>query len=533
MTRPWLAALLLACCLPLQAAPQTGARDASRAAFLNHQPGQPTISDETFRLAREVQEGCELPCSSPDEAAAYLKKVEAAAAQLGLSAADTAKAKELYAPQGVPRKKATSPGPSFLKGRRSPLPEGTAARVEVKLRGIAASLGLTRLLAADLAPVERAARMGAARLDAPPLSGSRSPPPKGASTPGVPVLTTAPLQPAQVDGRLREVFNAEVRKYPTGRKLLDSMRNPPPVVLEKLDSYDTIAQHSRKAGKEKIALNTLVLADSVRSLDPGAAKAGDLTDPAALRRYLAGHPDLMPGLARVFDTWYVHEMTHAAQYRSGGTGAFNDWKNGWVDILNRMKYPIEKEWDAFGTQNRYFHEKAQADPSVLRMNGPFPGTVVEYTDYIDNLAKYRRDKVSLYQGEVDTIDKLRLHGQKEKDYYAAALAQEQREWPKRSAEGFILMARNWDAQNVPTMGLPGLKTAYDRALAGKFLDELRPDLTAVLKEALSSVEARLAKAEANHKPWIIGEPSSSLIKSLSAELKVPLPPRVARALGPK
>jgi hypothetical protein len=271
----------------------------------------------------------------------------------------------------------------------------------------------------------------------------------------------------------------------------------------------------------------------VRSLDPGAAKAGDLTDPATMRRYLAAHQELMPRLAQIFDTWYVHEMTHAAQYRRDGTGAFNDWKSGWVDILNGMKYPIEKEWEAFGTQNRYFHEKAQADPSVLRMNGPFPGTVIEYTDYIDNLTKYRRDKVSLYQGDVATLDKLRLHNQKEKDYYQAALAQEQEEWPKRSAEGFILVARNWDAQNVPTMGLPGLKTAYDRAVAGKFLDDLRPDLVATFKESLAGVEARLAKAEADQKPWTIGEQSAMLIKSLSADLKVALPPRVAKALSQK
>jgi len=330
---------------------------------------------------------------------------------------------------------------------------------------------------------------------------------------------------------LGKSFNADIAKYPTGAAVLRAVGQPPELVIKKMASHGTTAVHSGKGSHEQIAINADLVADIVRRLDPGAAKVSDLANPAELRRYLAAHPALLPKVADAMDASYVHEMTHAAQYRRNGTGWLNDWKSGWVDIFNRGKYPVEMEWDAFGTQNRFFHEKAKADPSVLRLNGPFPDDVMEYTDYIDNLTKYRRDKIALYQGEVDTLDKLRLHSREEKGYYQAALAREQKQWPRRSVEGFTLMARGYNSQNLPTMGLPSLRAAIDRAAQGKFLEDMRPDLTAAFKEALSGIEARLAKAEADQKPWTIGGLSITLIKSLSADLKAPLPPRVAKAVS--
>ena len=521
MTRPWLVVLCLACCLPVQAA--DAPRDAEQRQFLSHQPGQALLAGPGFALAREVQEGCPEPCAAPAEIAAYLKKVGAAGSGLGLDPGQQAEARKHYAPDGVPRRKLAAAAASRAVPRLRP---GLGAQLDATTHRWAEALGLTRWMSADGATLDARTPAGA-RPPAP------APRPAAAKGPGVPVLRAAPLDPAQVDRKFNEALNSEVARYPTGSRLLGGMKSPPRVTLEKLDSPDTIAQHTRRLGRERIAINTMRAADVLRGLDAGSAKAGDLADPAVLRGYLAEHPALIPKLAQAFDTWYVHELTHAAQYRLLGTGLINDTVNGWIDILNGKKYPVEKEWDAFGTQNRYFGEKAKADPSVLRMNGPFPSTVLDYTDYIENLTKYRKNILSTYQGDVDTLDKLRLHGRSEKSYYQAALAQEQAEWPRRSAEGHILVSRSWTSQDVPTMGLTDLKTACDLASGGKFLETLRPDLTAAFQAALAAIEARLAKSEAEKKPWTLGEMNITLIKQIAAVLKVSLPPRVAKAVAKK
>lgn len=94
-------------------------RAAAKAHFLAHAPGSPTIESAAslpaagaaeladlrmiLQSAREIQLGCVLPCSRPEDALVYIGKVELVAQELGLNMKEAAAAIRLYAPEGKPR----------------------------------------------------------------------------------------------------------------------------------------------------------------------------------------------------------------------------------------------------------------------------------------------------------------------------------------------------------------------------------------------------------------------------------------------
>ena len=115
-------------------------RAATKANFMTHAAGSPTV-DSAARLpaaggedlaelrallqsAREIQLGCVLPCSRPEDALVYIGKVELVGKGLGLSAQETAAAIRLYAPEGEPRLRPAGypqgeipPGDRLIEGR--------------------------------------------------------------------------------------------------------------------------------------------------------------------------------------------------------------------------------------------------------------------------------------------------------------------------------------------------------------------------------------------------------------------------------
>lgn len=117
-----------------------GVRAAAKAEFMKHASGSPTV-DFAARLpaegdanlaelrsvlqsAREIQIGCVLPCSRPEDALVYIGKVEEVGKGLGLNARESAAAVRLYAPEGKPRLRPASypqgaipPGDLLIEGR--------------------------------------------------------------------------------------------------------------------------------------------------------------------------------------------------------------------------------------------------------------------------------------------------------------------------------------------------------------------------------------------------------------------------------
>ncbi|MCX5797762.1 MAG: hypothetical protein NTY77_19910 [Elusimicrobia bacterium] len=112
-----------------KASPQALARARTQAQTLytTHEPGQKTLDQAvsvpapaagdaqaaqaygtlkaSLASARDVQEGCALPCASPAEILVYREKARLVGSQLGLDAAGLAKVNQRYLPQGKPRLK--------------------------------------------------------------------------------------------------------------------------------------------------------------------------------------------------------------------------------------------------------------------------------------------------------------------------------------------------------------------------------------------------------------------------------------------
>lgn len=92
--------------------------------FRSHQPGQayadqaagqvPGAGEAVERLrrllgdAREVQEGCALPCADAAETRLYIEKIRVVAKEWGLPEAEAKAVESLYAPAGVPRKRSVA-----------------------------------------------------------------------------------------------------------------------------------------------------------------------------------------------------------------------------------------------------------------------------------------------------------------------------------------------------------------------------------------------------------------------------------------
>lgn len=177
---PPLSALLLSLPALAGAGPLDEVKTKAQAHYLAHEHGAPTI-DAIVKLppgggaeaqelelylaaAREVQLGCVLPCSSPEDIAVFRSKAELVAVKLGLDAAGSVRALDRYVPRGRPRLRAPgAPGPSgadkLIEGKvletllRSQMDPKAREALGRKAVAYAEALGRTSLVTADGAGV--------------------------------------------------------------------------------------------------------------------------------------------------------------------------------------------------------------------------------------------------------------------------------------------------------------------------------------------------------------------------------------------
>ncbi len=484
----------------LAAEPDARATDLAfaRASFKTHLPGNRYIDtivsipglEEVLKTARAVQEGCTTPCDQE----AYLQSIERVCGGFHLPGADCALAQENYAPQGIPRAKSMPlPASPAIKTPKPSEPAPLDAKLMDKAVAIAAALGSSQ-------------------------RNIRAAPP--------------PIKDAVVVDKVLEMMVlTKILQYPAGKALMGQVKDPPPLVLRELPSTtDNTMQHQGRGRREKITMNSQEIADMIQTIDPGAVRIGAILRlPQVLRSYLSRHPELIITIAGQIDTTGAHEMKHAAQYRQRGTDWFHNWKDQFLRFINHDRYPIEREWEAYRIQNHYFQQKAKADIRVLDIETPYRTPLFRYLAYIDDLVSYRQIIASEYNDKAAPAAKLRWYGS-EAAYYKEKLAQEDQEWPRFSTQGLILMGRSFLARKHPVTALAYVQKAYDRSSRYHLLETSRPELVAACKEILDALEASMAAADADQKPFHLDKNPLALIEKLHAELKVPLPSHIAAKL---
>ncbi|MBI5209944.1 MAG: hypothetical protein HY927_08230 [Elusimicrobia bacterium] len=493
----------------------------------------------TLAKARQVQEGCAPPCDGGSEVELYRAKVEIVCDELGFAsrAGGCGAALKNYFPGGVPRKRTA--GPEGSPGGREFDAQAVAKllldpRLDPKLRAdlgdkafaLAEALGRLRWVdAGGGAAVTAGPRDESLRKAKP---GGAGVPPGGKPDPAAPKVPAAPIPVGQVERRLTANLNAQIAKFPTGADVLKRAEPVPTLRFERLDE-ETLAAYANNRGA--LYFNSVRVAAIVKRLDPSAAKL-ELDDPKALRGYLAQHPDLLERLPAQMDVLYVHELTHRAQHKASGDGLIGDTIDGWRRILNGGKYPLESEWEAFGNQNRYFGERAKKEPGILDYRDSPELGLFEYQEYVRDLQAYRRGIASNYQDDCGTIDQLKYFGS-HKPYYDRVLAREAKEWPKVSYDGSMNLARHWAGFAFPAQALDHLEAAFNTASKNGFLPASKPELAALFGEVVKKIEERFRDAKPGSPGPNFGPSQKETLSKLSAGLGVPLPPRLAAAVGRK
>ncbi|MBI5625028.1 MAG: hypothetical protein HY924_14725 [Elusimicrobia bacterium] len=514
-------------------------------AFERHQVGQPSLDqtsagtrdivcksgqeackgfDATLLRAREVQKGCSAPCDSPSEVELYRAMIGLVCEDLRLE--PCGKALENYIPAGVARKRPAEE--ASLESQRFEAEAVTALlsdpRLDPKLRTelgdkalkLAESLGRLNWVEGDGDSV-MAFKNPLSRLnDA--LKGNPQPAAAGLKTGQVPIPAR------EVEARFTSGLNAQISRFPTGAAVLQAADPLPPVSFQRIPDENgntTLAYYDNN--KKKMVFNSERVAETIRNMDPATAKLG-LEDVAKLKDYLARNPDVIAKLAGQFDVLYVHELTHRGQHLKDGDGLLSNTINGWKRILSGNKYPIEAEWEAFGNQNKYFHERSKKEPEIMDFRKSPQLGIFEYENYIKDLQGYRRSVASLYQDECDTADKLRFF-KGLKPAYDQRLAAQARDWPQVSYDGHMSMARHWAGFAWPDMAFGYLASAHERASKSGFLAKAKPEMAAFFGETLKKLEAKLADQKPGAPVRNVRNPAGLL--KLSKDLGVPLPPRVA------
>lgn len=268
-----------------------------------------------------------------------------------------------------------------------------------------------------------------------------------------------------VEGLFAKAMADQIRRYPTGKRLIEGMPSLPEASFVDL-GLGIFGRFDLETGA--IQMNTLQLSRAALSLD-AAAGPGDLRDPAALKSFLAAHPRLVEGLVDLIDSYYIHELTHAAQYAALGDSW---WGPGTPDS------PLG-EWNAFETQALYFHEKVALNPSYL--DSEFvPSDYLAYV-YADDLSQYRHAKAAIYSHRAPTDGKI-APGVWE--YYGGRLDESERRWPRTGYEGCMLLAGRFVESGDTPRALAFLDSAYKKAQRHGFLGQREhEEIGALLEKA--------------------------------------------------
>ncbi|MFA6003220.1 MAG: hypothetical protein WC881_04055 [Elusimicrobiota bacterium] len=334
------------------------------------------------------------------------------------------------------------------------------------------------------------------------------------------------IAPDEVPGKLRNAINAQISKYPTGRQALSEVSKPINLRFKSLgpDTYGYRDNH-------EIVFGTEFVGEIVAAKDPVAA--GGLKDPKRLCQYLAAHPGMIPELAAKLDDIYVHEVTHAAQSEHRRHTTSGWWKSVTIDSYG--KYPVEQEWDAFRAQFQYVIEKAKTEPGCLNIpvgGGALMFKFVNFGIYLEDIKGARSSIAKQYEdkGECGRLAKMSSWGS-ERSYYDQRLAQEERQWPRRSYEGLLLMARARASgeRPLPQMALRHFQLAYERAGKYGFLAESRGELSEVFRSLVQCFGVQSAKVKPGQMAWRIPDSDIALIQRIGSDLRVPIPGNVLNA----
>ncbi|MBI4679296.1 MAG: hypothetical protein HY748_17110 [Elusimicrobia bacterium] len=459
----------------------------------------------TLARARDVQEGCDLPCDSAAETALYRRKIGLVCEDLGMQAAACDEARDNYFPGGAPRRKALA----GLLGNPRLDPRLRADLADKALR-LARALGRSAQVAAD-----GAASVGVWGKTGKALKESRF---RG----GKDVASPAVLSPAEVDQRLNESFREAVGKLPSGSAALRKAGRPPSLTIEALEE-GTVAHYDDNTGR--IALNAAAVAEVLRRF--GKVEIGeDAEDPDSVRRALAENPGLIAVVAGRLDAAFVHELAHMDQFRRSGTGLVG-WALDWLkNLANGDKYPLEYELEAAAVEMGYFHEKVKADPAWLDPDKSRIEILQQYQEYLSDLQQFRRDLATLYAEECSAIKDLKFYGL-ERRGFDRSLAREASAWPRLSYEGNMLLAHRKAKEPFPVQGLDFLGQALARASKNGFLAPAKPEMAKLLGELVRRFEETLTGSSG----YSFGDEQKKLLRRLSAELGVSLPPKTSDAVG--
>ena len=297
-------------------------------------------------------------------------------------------------------------------------------------------------------------------------------------------------------------FRAELQKRGSGREILSyfsSPEHPLPNIYIKNGSPGQLAYFDSRTG--------LIF------LDARAARRffglGNMT-PEKFSSWLAARPKAARRLCASADALYLHELTHASQLLRFAS---------YAPELERAK-PVQFEYEAYITQDRYTDEKLRQSPSRLKKYFTAPGRDI----YLESaLATYL--SLSLDMEKYRAMIKERYMAD-DPDYYSAetssatlasgATAQAgapaglnssldafyRNEWPKFSAGALLFVGKIADeVKNYPlalqclALNRPAAETAgVDAQLA----DELQTSAAVAILHARNYIRDNAAKIDTAH-----------------------------------
>ncbi|MBI5625465.1 MAG: hypothetical protein HY924_16930 [Elusimicrobia bacterium] len=533
LTSAILKAGLLLACVPFRAAAGEGGLEPLQLSFRTHQVGQPYLDalagsvqgvvcgadassceglSRTLSRGRDVQEGCGLPCDSASEVAVYRAKISLVCEDLGLDRQACREAEANYIRDGVARKRVVADA-KLDPGLRQAFSDKAQRLVRALGRSfeVSSETGSGSVVPARPAEAER---------------GSRAPVPSAAAPPGaVKAQAAAPpavLSDEEVDRRvsrdLGAQFSALIAQNPVGKAVADQAGRAPDITIERFDDGPH-AQYDY--GAKRVELNVALVAEVIERF--GKVTVADPEDSGAVKRLMLAKPELFAVVARQLDSIYVHELTHAVQFDRSGTGLVGRALAWARQKVHGTKYPVEYELEASGNELAYFHAKVKADPSRLGPDKSRDEDISEYQEYLLDLQAYRRDRMKLYTEECQPVKDMRLYAW-ERRTLERNLAEQAKAWPKQSYEGSMLLAKRKASMTFPAPSLDFLGQAYARASTGGFLSSTRPEMKALLSQITARFESALDKAPA----YSLAEGQRKLLKKLSSDLGVPLPPKIAK-----
>ncbi|MFA6319191.1 MAG: hypothetical protein WC943_17395, partial [Elusimicrobiota bacterium] len=471
---------------------------------------------------RDVQEGCAEPCGAVAQVEVYRAKVLLVCEDLGMDGRACGEAVANYIPDGVARKRGAGGASAFSAEFEAQAAALLLAnpRLDPALRQSLGdkALRLARALgrSADSSSVDGAASSFAPK---PAKAGKALPAAQAAAKPAVPVASAPRLSDEDVDRLVGRNLGAQlagvVAQNPVGQAVVKQVRRMPAIAIESL-AEETHARYDDEAGV--VEFNSRVIAGILERT--GKAAVEDPEDAAAVKRLLVEDPSLFAVVARIVDSLYVHELTHAVQFQRWGDGPLGRAVAWARHKLNGDKYPVEYELEASGNEMAYFHGKVKADPTYLKWGNEGDGDSSEYDEWLADLSRYRKDRAALYEEECSAVKDLKLYGW-ERGPLDRGLNAQAGAWPRQSYEGSMLLAGRKAAMAFPAPAIDLLGQAYDRASKSGFLASTKPEM----KELLFSVVARFEETLSKSSSYSLGDGQKETLRKLSMGLGVSLPPR--------